>query len=166
MTDLPASCRIIRIRQIYAPQAHLPYIQSLSRSGLLESRLRRVYLPVAGKRPYRFVSILICWVHLGLSLFGKSDLPFSYDKKGIRYSIGILLKKTIQHSDFRSRSFIFKAKQYHTLMKATISVDFISEALVICDQDPVLIKSLYDDAVVIHASGLIEHGEYVVIVVP
>ncbi len=62
----------------------------------------------------------------------ESDLPFGYDKKGICYSAGILFKKVIQDSNFRSRSFIFKAKQYDTLMKATIPVHFFPETLVIC----------------------------------
>ena len=48
---LPASSRFIHLSRIYAPQAHLPYMRSLSRSGLLEPRIETTL---------QIVSILIC----------------------------------------------------------------------------------------------------------
>jgi len=44
--------QVYRLSRIYAPQAHLPYMQSLSRSGLLESRLRRENDPSDRLNPY------------------------------------------------------------------------------------------------------------------
>jgi hypothetical protein len=44
--------RFIPHRRIYAPPAHEPYMQSLSRSGLLESRLRRENDPSDRLNPF------------------------------------------------------------------------------------------------------------------
>jgi hypothetical protein len=66
LAGLPALGWFMRLRRIYPPQADEPYMHSLSRFGLLESRVRRVYLPVAGlsasggKTTLQIVSILIC----------------------------------------------------------------------------------------------------------
>jgi hypothetical protein len=51
LAGLPASGRFMRLRRIYPPQADEPYMQSLSRSGLLEPSIETTF---------QIVSILIC----------------------------------------------------------------------------------------------------------
>jgi hypothetical protein len=92
-------------------------------------------------------------------------LPFSNNQKGTRYSARILFEKAIQDEDFRSRPFIFQSKQYHAFVEAAISIDFVPETLVICDQDPILIKRFHDDAVIVHTSGFVEYRENVMILI-
>jgi hypothetical protein len=51
-------------------------------------------------------------------------------------------------------------------MKAAVSIDLVSEILVIGDENPVFMKSFRDDCVVVHSSGLVEHGKNIMVMIP
>jgi len=100
------------------------------------------------------------------SLPGKPDLRVSDHEEGIGYPWGNMLQEDVRHLNFGCRPFIFKSKQYDSLMETAVSIDLISEVLVVRNRNPLFIKRFLDDIVIVHASNLIEQREHVVILSP
>jgi hypothetical protein len=93
-------------------------------------------------------------------------LLFSHYEEGIRYPVIICLKKTGKYLNFGSGPFIFESKKYDTLMESAISKNLFSEVLIVGDQNPLFIKRLSDNVLIVNTSSFIEHREHIVILVP
>lgn len=97
--------------------------------------------------------------------FGESHSRFGDYDKSIRKLVRVFLQQATKHINFVGGAFIGLPEKRDALMRVSFAIDFFSKVLVVGDQDPVFLKCLLNNPVVVNTPRLVEDRKDIVLLV-
>jgi hypothetical protein len=88
-------------------------------------------------------------------LSAKANTCFRDNYELVMQPICVRIEKPLKNSNLVIGALVGKAQEHNSSVRASLSVDFFTEVLVISNQNPILVGRLFDDFIVVHSTSFI-----------
>lgn len=93
------------------------------------------------------------------TLWAKANPCFRDNYELVMQPVCMRLEKPLKNGNLVAGPLVGKAQEYHSSVRAPLSVDFLAEVLVVSNENPVLVGRLRDDVIVVHSTRFVVDRE-------